>query len=152
MARRKHLENKDIRRASMKRILIAILIALTGVAFALPLSVELEAGLIFDNKEQRFLDQRSTLHVEIFEGFSLGFSVGLVEGDVATGLQFKYAYPSEGARITGRAGVWQFDEAMGYIGIGGEIPLKHITFGIGADVGWSRTRSFVCPSAWIVLN
>ena len=43
--------------------------------------------------------------------------------------------------------------AIGYIiGIGGEIPLKHITFGIGADVGWSRTRSFVCPSAWIVLN
>lgn len=136
----------------MKRILIAILIALTGVAFALPLSVEIEAGLMFDNKEQQFLDQRSTLHVEIFEGFSLGFSVGLVESEVATGVEFKYVYPSEGLRVAGRFGVWQFGEAMGYIGIGGEIPLKHITFGIGADVGWSRTRSFVCPSAWIVLN
>ena len=136
----------------MKKVLLIILIALTGVAFALPLSVELEAGLIFDNKEQRFLDQRSTLHAEIFKGFSLGFSVGLVGGEVATGLQFKYVYPSEGLRVAGRAGVWQFDEAMGYVGIGGEIPLKHITFGIGADVGWSRTRSFVCPSVWIVLN
>ena len=136
----------------MKKVLLVVLIALTGVAFALPLSVELEAGLIFDNKEERFLDQRSTLHVEIFEGFSLGFSVGLVESEVATGVEFKYVYPSEGLRVVGRAGVWQFDEAMGYIGIVGEIPLKSITFGIGADVGWSQTRSFVCPSAWIVLN
>lgn len=136
----------------MKKVLLVILIALTGVAFALPLSVEARAGFIYVDKETQFFDQRTTLNIGIYKGFELGLSVGFVEGDIATGLQFKYAYPSEGARITGRAGVWQFDEAMGYIGIGGEIPLKHITFGIGADVGWSRTRSFVCPSAWIVLN
>jgi len=44
----------------MKRILIAILIALNGGSVCLALVVELEAGLIFDNKEQRFF--RPTLN------------------------------------------------------------------------------------------
>lgn len=136
----------------MKRILIAVLIALTGVAFALPLSVEMRAGFIYVDKETQFFDQRTTLNIEVHKGFELGLSVGFVEGEVATGMGVRYAYPTKSPRIVARAGVWQFDECMGYIGIGGEIPLKHITFGIGADVGWSRTRSFVCPSAWIVLN
>jgi len=136
----------------MKRILIAVLIALTGVAFALPLSVEMRAGFIYVDKETQLFDQRTTLNIEVYKGLELGLSVGFVEGEVATGMGVRYAYPTKSPRIVARAGVWQFDECMGYIGIGGEIPLKSITFGIGADVGWSRTRSFVCPSAWIVLN
>jgi hypothetical protein len=136
----------------MKRFVLVILISLVGILFALPLSVETRVGFMYENEDIQFLDQRNTLYVDIYKGFSLGFAVGMTDNEVATGVEFKCVHPTKNLRIIGRAGVWQFDDTMGYIGIGGEVPLKHIIFGLGADMGWTKTRSFVAPSVWIILH